>query len=208
MNLNKFIELVSPLSITSIDRISRLYYELENIRLSSIDGDLVECGVYKGGNILGMMEYCYFHKMNKKIWLYDTFTGMTKPQDCDKDLNNVSPYDQWNNIKCVAGLEEVKKNLSISLYKNIQYIIGDVCLTTLEKRNIPNKISLLRLDTDWFESTMCELKILFPLLERNGPMIVDDYGHWKGCKRAIDTYFINSKYIFQPIDYTGIYLRK
>ena len=103
MNINHFIEIVSQLSITSTDRIKRLYMELENIRVSNIEGDLVECGVYRGGNILGMMEYCNSFGLNKKIWLYDTFSGMTSPTAMDKDHNNIWAQDQWDIILCKEG---------------------------------------------------------------------------------------------------------
>lgn len=208
MNIDQFISIVSPLSITSIDRIVRLYNELERIRLENIDGDFVECGVYMGGNILGMMEYCESFKLDKKIWLYDTFSGMTPPKEIDKDLNNISAKKQWQNIQCNASLDKVKQNLSGSQYKNIIYVVGDVCETLQETQNIPSKISLLRLDTDWFDSTKCELEILFPILSDGGSLIIDDYGHWKGCKLAVDEYFINTNYSLNFIDYTGRYLRK
>jgi O-methyltransferase len=208
MQLSKFINIVQNISITSLERITRLYYELESIRALNIEGDLVECGVYMGGNILGMMEYCHAFKMNKKIWLYDTFNGMTEPKDIDKDLNNISAKDQFNKIKCYAGLEQVKMNLSISNFTNIKYVIGDVCETLKHINNIPEKISLLRLDTDWYDSTKCELEILFPRLENNGSLIIDDYGHWNGCRIATDDFFKNTNYNLIPIDYTGVYLRK
>ncbi|MFN4149649.1 MAG: TylF/MycF/NovP-related O-methyltransferase, partial [Candidatus Sericytochromatia bacterium] len=67
------------------------------------------------------------------------------------------------------------------------------------------KISLLRLDTDWFESTYHELKYLFPLLSKNGVLIIDDYGHWKGAKEAVDKYIKeeNITILLNRIDYTG-----
>lgn len=208
MNLDTFIKIVSEFSITSINRIKQLYTELENIRQYNIEGDLVECGVYRGGNILGMMEYCYSFDINKKIWLYDTFEGMTKPTDIDKDYYNVLAQDQWDNIVCREGLDQVKQNLSKSRYTNIEYVVGDVCQTLRNMNNLPAKIALLRLDTDWFESTQCELEILFPKLVQGGSLIIDDYGHWQGCKLATDMYFQNTEYKLNPIDYTGRYLRK
>lgn len=208
MNLETFTNIVSPFSITGFDRIKQLYIELEHIRLSNLEGDLVECGVYLGGNILGMMEYCNHFNLNKKIWLYDTFSGMTRPTAIDKDYKNIFAKDQFNKIVCKAGLEQVKNILSKCPYPHIVYIVGDVCKTLKHKCNIPDKIALLRLDTDWFESTQCELEILFPKLVMNGSLIIDDYGHWQGCKLATDKYFENTNYKLKNIDYTGCYLRK
>lgn len=70
---------------------------------------------------------------------------------------------------------------------------------------VPDRISLLRLDTDWYESTRCELEHLFPKLVPGGVLIVDDYGHWEGCRRAVEEYFDenNIPMLLNRIDYTG-----
>ncbi len=87
--------------------------------------------------------------------------------------------------------------------KNIIYVEGKVEETLNE--NIPEKISLLRLDTDFYESTKKELEILYPKIQSGGVIIIDDYGHWKGCKKAVDEYFSDKKNIFfQHIDYSGL----
>lgn len=210
MNIDHFISIVSPLSITSKDNISRLFYELEHIRLNQIDGDLVECGVYKGGNILGMMEYCHFFNLKKNIWLYDTFSGMTQPQKIDIDHNNMAAVTIFDQVKCEESLDNVKRHLSKSEYSPIylRYIIGDVCDTLKDTNNIPSQIALLRLDTDWYESTMCELKTLFPKVVKQGSVIIDDYGHWQGCRKAVDEFFTEYPYHYKKIDYTAIYLHK
>ncbi|MGA1049663.1 MAG: TylF/MycF/NovP-related O-methyltransferase, partial [Minisyncoccia bacterium] len=61
---------------------------------------------------------------------------------------------------------------------------------------------------DWFESTLCELNVLFPRIIYQGSLIIDDYGHWNGCKKAVDTYFQGSNYKYEHIDYTGLCIRK
>lgn len=210
MNRETFIGIVSPLSMTSINRISGLYESLEHIRINNIDGDLVECGVWRGGNILGMMEYCYFHNMNKKIWLYDTFEGMTEPSDRDINKNNIPAKNILDSVKCFCPIDEVKNNLSKSSFSqnNLRYIIGDVNKTLRVKEQIPESISLLRLDTDWYDSTLIELQVLFPILSSNGILILDDYGHWKGCQQATDEYFKGINVQFKKLDYTGRLLVK
>ena len=70
------------------------------------------------------------------------------------------------------------------------------------KKHKPEKISILRLDTDWYSSTKKELEILYPKLAKNGVIIIDDYGHWQGCRKACDEYFKNKKILFHRIDYT------
>lgn len=209
MNVSDFISIVSPYTMTSNIRMETLYNSLEKIRNENIPGDLVEVGVWKGGNILGIIEYLsYFSMTDRNVWLYDTFSGMTKPSENDftNELNteqimskdDTLTFWEKNNKKnvndwCYCSLDEVKKVLSISSFpkNNIKYIVGDVCLTLKDKNNIPEKISLLRLDTDWYDSTKIELESMYPNLSNNGVLIVDDYGYWNGSKKAVDEYFFN-----------------
>lgn len=206
MNSLDFLNIVSPLSMTSEARIIYLFNELEHIRLNNIDGDLVECGVYKGGNILGMMEYCNYFNLNKTIWAYDTFSGMTQPKNIDVDIHNNSASNIIDSAKCDESLSNFQKNISKSKYNYLKIIVGDVCETLCVNDNAPDNIALLRLDTDWHDSTKCELDILYPKVVSGGSIIIDDYGHWRGCRKAVDNYFGSFKYT--KIDYTGIGFRK
>lgn len=213
MNKEKFVEIVSPHSMTSRERIECLYDSLEFIRQNNVPGDFVECGVWKGGNILGIAEYLAFHKiLDRKIYAYDTFSGMTAPEEVDIDIHGNNAKNIINNphILCYASLETVKNNVLKSEYpsSNIFFIVGDICETLNNENNLPKHLSLLRLDTDWYQSTKKELETLFPILDKNGVLIVDDYGHWKGSKKAVDEYFANNINQFDIIDYTGIRLFK
>ena len=102
-------------------------------------------------------------------------------------------------------LDEVKSNISKINYpeNNIHYIKGKV-EDTIPNDTIPKKIAILRLDTDWYESTLHEMEYLFPKLVKGGIIIIDDYGHWQGCKLAIDEYVQKNKIelFLQRIDYT------
>jgi hypothetical protein len=213
MNLNDFIKIVSPFSMTSVDRISELFYSLEYIKNNNIDGDIVECGVWKGGNILGIIEYLKYHKIeNINVWLYDTFQGMTQPEDIDIDFKLKKASDQMDKqiVLAYSSIDEVKQNILVPGidHNRIKFIVGDVSETLKIEGNIPNKISLLRLDTDWYQSTKDELYYLYPKLNDKGVLIVDDYGHWMGAKKAVDEYFNNKDIILEKIDYTGIKITK
>ena len=70
----------------------------------------------------------------------------------------------------------------------MKFIKGKVENSLLESSNLHEKISLLRLDTDWYESTLIELEILYPKLAKGGILILDDYGDWLGSKKAVDEY--------------------
>jgi hypothetical protein len=213
MNKEQFISIVFPYTMTSIERINELYNSLEYIRLNNIEGDIIECGVWKGGNILGIIEYLeYYNLHSKKVWLFDTFSGMTSPENVDVDVNDIPAISQMDIsvVFAYSSLEEVKNNLQPSQFpkENIIFIEGDVSKTLQDRNNIPEKISLLRLDTDWYQSTKDELEILYPKLSNKGVLIVDDYGHWKGAKKAVDEYFKNMDITISQIDYTGIKIIK
>lgn len=211
MNKEDFINIVKPFSMTTIERIIALFESLEHIRLNNIHGDIVECGVWKGGNILGIIEYLYFHKIiDKTVWLYDTFNGMTPPEKIDIDINNKEAKTIMHlpHVVAYASIEEVKGILSKSSFDKLRFIIGDISETLKKSENIPKSISLLRLDTDWYKSTKDELNYLYPRLVINGHLIVDDYGHWQGARLAFDEYFKFMNINIQNIDYTGIKIVK
>jgi len=102
-------------------------------------------------------------------------------------------------------LEEVRHNLSNVGYPDdrIKLVKGLVEATLPNKA--PSKIALLRLDTDWYESTRHELIHLYPRLAQRGVLIIDDYGHWEGAQKAVDEYIRdnNLPVLLNRIDYTG-----
>lgn len=240
MDRGIFRKIVQPNSMTSADRINGLYAALEYIRQNNIDGDLVECGVWRGGNILGMLKYLEYHNNTKpNVWLYDTFNGMTVPDNnIDVTYNNETAIDIlngqcWEEIKqslieddypkekkiflleqvfAWTNLDQVKKTLSTANYpaEKIKFVIGDICQTLLQKENIPDKIALLRLDTDWYASTKIELEVLWDKLEVGAPCIIDDYGHWQGAKRAVDEFMekLPVAHEIKHLDYTGVIVYK
>jgi O-methyltransferase len=135
---------------------------------------------------------------DRKIFLFDTFEGMTEPSKHDKDDSGLpasrllEKADKGNgeNIWCIASIEDVKNNFDCSGYPEemVQLVKGDVGITLKDERNLPKEIAVLRLDTDWYESTKIELEVLFPRLVKGGVCLIDDYGHWQGARKAVDEY--------------------
>lgn len=214
----EIINQVQPFTMTSKERLVSLIRAIKYLQDNKIDGDFVECGVWKGGSVMAMvLASRKFVGLERKIWLCDTFNGMTPPISDDTQFDGIPAKNllekdekKVSNVWAVSGLEEVKSNIDALGYPNdlLDYIIGPVEVT-LPKLTI-GKISLLRLDTDWYESTKIELEILFPKLVKGGVLIIDDYGHWKGCKKAVDEYMssLNRPYFLNRIDYTGRLLIK
>ncbi len=190
----KIYEKVRAYTMTSITDVYSLYTALNFITENKIEGDFVECGVWKGGCSMFMANYLVDKSLaDRRIYLYDTFSGMTDSGSLDIDLNGKSASTDNVITWEPASLEEVKENMSTTNYplENIVFIEGDISKTL--KDNTPNKISLLRLDTDWYESTKSELKYLYPKLTTNGVLILDDHGHWLGARKAAEEYFAKSK---------------
>lgn len=210
----QLMHLSGKYSMTSLIRRWSLIQSIKYINDKKIDGDFVECGVWKGGNLLIFEKLNLKFNLRKKIYAYDTFAGMSEPTEYDKDLAQKNAKVEWNknaqnkeinySFNCYAGLNEVKNNLKENLVKidNINLIEGKVESTLVNKVNLPNKISILRLDTDWYESTKIELDILYPLLEVGGILIIDDYGYWQGSRKAVDEYFKDKNVWLQYVDHS------
>ncbi len=200
-------------SLTSLQRLYSLYTATNYISKHNIPGDIVECGVWKGGSMmLCALTLLKLKDTGRKIYLYDTFEGMTEPSDYDiRVYDNFLAKIKYDKFKRkgikwdYASLNEVKKNLISTGYPkmNLVFIKGKVEETI--PQIVPEKISILRLDTDWYESTYHELHHLFPILSKKGILILDDYGHWKGAKEATDRYLKenNIKILLNRIDKTG-----
>jgi len=208
----RFYEQCKPHTTCTIEPMYALFKAVEYIAKNNIKGDLVECGVFKGGSAMMMaLVLKHHHQTHRKIYLYDTFEGMSAPTDNDKDFSGntanlllKSTDKETGNVWCYAPLELVKNNMELTTYptENIIYVKGKVEDTI--PNTIPQHIALLRLDTDWYESTKHELIHLYPLLLKNGVLIIDDYGHWQGARKAVDEYFEHNKsnILLNRVDYT------
>lgn len=208
------VDKVINCTMVSIPNLYSLYKSVRYVVENNLSGDFVECGVWRGG--CSMMMALTLKELNdtsRKIYLYDTFEGMTAPTANDKDIFSKSAVDllkskkttDRNSVWCYSELDEVKKNMMGTGYptSNMIFIKGKVEETLLHHLP-PNNLSILRLDTDWYESTKIELELLFPKLVKNGILIIDDYGHWKGARKAVDEYFKEKKItsFLHRVDYT------
>lgn len=184
-------------TLTSIERAYSLFLAVKYIVKNGIQGDIVECGVWRGGSaMLIMRTLLLLGDTRRMVWLYDTFSGMTQPSNVDVDALDrpassllAQNADDRENTLCLSPLSEVKENIRSTSYPDhlVQYVEGDVGVTL--KRETPDTIALLRLDTDFYESTKSELQSLYPVLTERGVLIIDDYGHWRGAKKAVSEYF-------------------
>lgn len=214
-NDRKILRSVRPFTMTSQERVWALIEAVRYVAKNDIAGDLVECGVWRGGSAMAMMmALLATEKPNRRVWLFDTFSGMTAPTSRDIDVatkksaaailveaKSVTTDLVW----AFASQSEVSANISTTGYPAdlVRFVKGDILETLKEK--LPDEIALLRLDTDWYESTAYELEVLYPRLVSGGVCIVDDYGHWGGSQEAVDEYFTAREFVplFSRIDYSG-----
>lgn len=207
--------LCAPYTMTPKERMYSLYNSLNYIIDNNIPGDFVECGVWKGGSAMMIAKFLKIKKIeNRKIYLYDTFEGMVKPGDSDINLWGEKAADKFSKTStgedssdwAYAPIEEVKHNIGLTGFseEHVIYVKGKV-ENTIPSTVPSSTIAILRLDTDWYESTMHELVHLFPKISKYGVLIIDDYGHWTGSKKATLEYFEkqNEAILLNKVDYAA-----
>lgn len=205
----QIIAAVKPFTMTSVERVVSLINAVSYITTNKIAGDIAECGVWRGGSMMTVaLTLVANNDTSRELFLYDTFEGMSAPTEFDKSLDGISAEAQMSDAEgkwCYAGIEDVRQNILSTGYpeEKIHLVKGKVEDTI--PQTLPATLSLLRLDTDWYESTRHELTHLFPLLAPEGVLIIDDYGHWQGARKAVDEYFAEQKrkIYLHRIDYTG-----
>jgi hypothetical protein len=189
------IAAVQGKTMTTPERIVALVRAIEYLIRNGIDGDIVECGVWKGGSMMAAaLTLKRLGANTRRLHLYDTFDGMPPPTDLNRDCfgnsaaSQLTAQDNSADVWARAQLEEVQENMRATGYpaNHLHYLKGQVEKTI--PAHLPESIALLRLDTDWYESTRHELEHLFPRLVPGGVLIIDDYGHWNGARQAVDEY--------------------
>ena len=189
----RIFEEAREFTMTGKETMFALYEAVRYACTRGISGDFVECGVWRGGSALVAALTMRELGDMRLLYLYDTFEGMTAPTAHDVDLEGgrAADYiDQYGDEGrwCYADERDVRHVFeSRGFGDQIRIVRGDVLQTLQVVR--PQSISVLRLDTDWYESTKLELELLYPLLSPGGVLIIDDYGHWEGSRAAVDEYF-------------------
>jgi len=202
----EIIRAVEPYTMTSTERIYALVHAVRHVVRNRIAGDMVECGVWKGGSVMAMaLTLLQLGARDRSLYLFDTFAGMTAPSEVDVDYQGRQAHVILDAVRCEASQQEVEKAVFSTGYdpEQIHFVPGRVEETIPD--HAPASIALLRLDTDWYESTQHELQHLFPRLARGGVIIIDDYGHWRGARQAVDEYIAQHQIplFLHRIDYTG-----
>lgn len=203
-----------PYTMTSMERMYGLYQAVRYLVEDDIPGDIVECGVWMGGSaMVAAMTLDLVGDTSRGIHLYDTYEGMTPPTEQDVNFQGVHAndfldpgdrIDGESNVWAYASLEMVRRNLDLTGLARDRFHLVKGRVEDTIPGSMPAGISLLRLDTDWYESTAHELKHMYPALSPGGVLIIDDYGHWRGSREATDEYFAADRSILlNRLDYSG-----
>jgi O-methyltransferase len=205
---------VAPYTMTSPDRVFALAGAVRYLARRGIAGAIVECGVWKGGSMLAAARtLAVLGDTARELYLFDTYEGMPPPSEHDVAFDGTpaqaalaaaNPADAWS-VWCRAPLDGVKAVMRQSGYpaERIHYVQGRVEDTV--PGQAPDAIALLRLDTDWHGSVAHALEHLYPRLASGGVLIIDDYGHWRGARKATDEFIARTPGfgLLTRIDYTG-----
>jgi hypothetical protein len=211
------VERSLPFTMTGVPRLQSVIDAVRYCVRRQVPGAFAECGVWLGGSVLAMiLTLQELGATDRDIHLYDTFEGMTAPTGADTSPLHPPALETWKEMDGrpyrelfdpeVFNEEAVRKTVLSTGYprERLHFVRGAVEETL--PGGAPERLALLRLDTDWYESTRHELEHLYPRLSEGGVLIIDDYGHWEGARRAVDEYFAGGStapLLLNRIDYTG-----
>jgi O-methyltransferase len=207
-DLRATIKRVRRHTMTTAPRIAALCDAVEHVVEQDVEGAFVECGVWRGGSVMAMaLTLLRLGVEERDLYLFDTFAGMPPPGDRDEP----SPYDGYSIHRRRWGAlyrlppESVRAAVESTGYPRDRiHVVPGLVEATLPE-HAPERVALLRMDTDWYGSTRHQLEHLYPRLSVEGVLIVDDYGHYAGARRAVDEYFAEHgrRPLLTRIDYTG-----
>jgi O-methyltransferase len=198
--------------MTSPERIWALRNAVRYVHRNGIEGAIVECGVWKGGSMMAVARTLLeLGTSDRALYLFDTFEGMSPPTEEDRIYTGAQASqllegrDREERIWGYAPLDGVRDAVLSVGYDpaKVHFVKGMVEETV--PTEAPERIALLRLDTDWYESTLHELVHLYPRLASGGVLIIDDYGHWQGARKAVDEYLAEHDIplLLNRVDYTA-----
>jgi O-methyltransferase len=205
------IEETRPYTLTPPDRIMGLINAVRYVAQAGIEGDIAECGVWRGGSMMIAARTLLDEgDTSRVLHLYDTFEYMPPAEDRDIDFNGRAAKEYYPKLVglpeyAFLPLEDVQAALEATGYPADQLrLIKGLVEDTLPE-HAPEKLALLRLDTDLYRSTKHELECLFPRIVEGGVLIIDDYGHFWGARDAVDEYFAERgiRILLNRMDYSG-----
>jgi O-methyltransferase len=200
----RLTKIVQPYTLVGPERLHNLFNLARRIEAEHIPGDVIECGVYKGGTAAILARLATQSKMGRTVWLLDSFQGMPPTTDSDGDAAM-----EWIG-KLSTSPDEVKEVLKLAgADLDRVRIVPGFFEETFKEITIP-RVALLNLDCDWYESVRLCLHKFYDSVVTGGFISIDDYGYWPGCKLAVDEFFDQRglPYTLQEVDSSGCWFQK
>ena len=197
----EIIRAARPWTMTGPDKMYALIQSVRYVTRHQIPGDVVECGVWRGGSMQAVARTLIAAgDTSRHLHLFDTYEGMPPPTERDLRRSDDRSAEELlaqesredSKVWAVATLDDVQDGFSHVPYpqERVHFVQGKVEDTI--PGHAPEQISILRLDTDWYESTRHELEHLYPRLSPGGVLLLDDYGYWEGAREAVDEFLDQS----------------
>jgi O-methyltransferase len=192
----RIIRRVRPRTMTRPIKLYGLIEATRYVVRHRIPGDIVECGVWRGGSMQAVaLTLLEAGSTDRELQLYDTFEGMPPPTDRDQRRHDgraaaelLAAHGRDSRVWAVATLEDVRAGMRELDYPSERIHFHRGLVEDTIPSEAPERIAILRLDTDWYESTRHELEHLYDRLSPGGVLIIDDYGHWEGARQAVDEF--------------------
>ena len=173
----ELLKLVQPYTMVDPIRLATLHLLARQVCEKGITGDIVECGVCNGGSA-AIMAAAVAKCTNHRLWLYDTFEGIPQAQQQDGELA------QKYTGHFVGSVQNVKEALIKVGYPKNQVVLRKGLFLDTFKEELPDKVALLHLDGDWYDSVLSALETFYPLVCDGGFIVLDDFGYWEGARKA------------------------
>ncbi len=210
--MRSIIRTVEPYTLTSGERVAALCTCVDYIVDNGIPGAFVECGLWRVGSLMAILLRLRQRGISDRdVVGFDTFTGQTEPTREDVDFENRAQDSSVNTLQTqiVSALfeSEVSRDQVFALLASTGYAPERIHLVAGRVEDTlpahaPEGTALLRLDTDYYDSTRHELEHLYPRIPIGGVLIIDDYGHFKGSRKAVDEYLKGHRILLQRVDYS------
>jgi O-methyltransferase len=202
--VGRMVRLVRPYTLVDPDRIKNLYTLAHRVEAERIPGDVIECGVYNGGTAAVLARSATRSRIKRTLWLFDSFQGM--PATTEVDGLEAKEY-VGQVLGSTKKVREVlrKAGADLDRVKIVEGWFQDTFPTAPIYQ-----IALLNIDADWYESVKLCLETFYDRIVPGGFVSIDDYGHWPGCRRAVDDFFAarQLRYALQEVDYTARWFQK
>ena len=204
----KIFRVVREYTMLSPQRLAKLYQLSEQVLAKEIPGNFVECGVAAGGS--SALLAAILHReisSRRKLFSFDTFEGMPPPGPEDVHCGMEAQKTGWGTGTCAAPLDSLRSAAAaLGCWERIVPVQGLFSETLPRERANIGPIALLHMDGDWYSSTKDILENLYDQLSPGAYVQVDDYGHWDGCKKAINEFFRRKKISpkLERIDAVGV----